>query len=142
MRSANFNFFLRDISYFIITSDGEYTTNSVTLKPSCQLTYDKTEWKKQNSKRSQEDVLLFYKHPVLKIIDFEIATSQSTSIILLTKIKELTQYYWIKDVKIIYCISRITLTKSDENERYILKRVSIKKYSMNHHLLKNRFPPL
>ncbi|XP_023322716.1 uncharacterized protein LOC111697072 isoform X2 [Eurytemora carolleeae] len=103
----------------LVISDGEYTTNSVTLKPSCQLTYDKTEWKKQNSKRSQEDVLLFYKHPVLKIIDFEIATSQSTSIILLSKIK-LMGWERTKDTPEILRMENISLV-TPRGKSYIIQ---------------------
>ena len=72
----------------IYCSDGENTANCVTLKPSCHVTYNKTEWKMKTGKKSPDEVLLFYKYPVFKIIDFEVARNESTSILLLTKIKE------------------------------------------------------
>ena len=71
-----------------IFSDGENVVNCVTLKPSCNITFNKTEWKKINSKKSPEKVLEHYSYPILKIIDFELAQNESTSVIVLTKIKE------------------------------------------------------
>jgi len=71
----------------LVVSDGENAVNCVTLKPTCHVTFNKTEWKIKNSKKTQEEVLLLYNHPVFKIIDFEIAKNETTSIILLTKIK-------------------------------------------------------
>jgi len=41
----------------------------------------------KNAKKTQEEVITFYKYPIFKIIDFEIAQSETTSVILLTKIK-------------------------------------------------------
>ena len=69
-------------------SDGENTANCVTLKPSCHLTFNKTEWKTKNSRKKAEEIIHQYNYPILKIIEFELAQNESTSVIVLTKIKE------------------------------------------------------
>ena len=73
---------------FLCFSDGENTANCVTLKPSCHLTFNKTEWKTKNSRKKAEDVIDQCSYPILKIIEFELAQNESTSVIVLTKIKE------------------------------------------------------
>jgi len=71
----------------LVVSDGENTANCVTLKPSCHLTFNKTEWKTKNSRKKAEDVIDQCSYPILKIIEFELAQNESTSVIVLTKIK-------------------------------------------------------
>lgn len=71
----------------LVVSDGDNVANCVTLKPSCHLTFNKTDWKIKNSKKCPEDVLKNYEFPILKVIDFEVAQNESTSVIVLTKIK-------------------------------------------------------
>jgi len=78
----------------LLVSDGENVANCVSLKPSCHLTYNKTEWKIKQSKKAQDEAILSYKYPIFKIIEFEVARNDTTSVILLTKIKLMG---WSKD---------------------------------------------
>ena len=100
-----YNLFIFGTPWLLISlkycfSDGENVVNCVTLKPSCNITFNKTEWKKINSKKSPEKVLEHYNYPILKIIDFELAQNESTSVIVLTKIKERLYIWKVCDYKI------------------------------------------
>jgi len=71
----------------ILVSDGKYLTYNVALHPHCHLTFQKSQWKTQNSGRSAEDVVSSYRFPYLKVVEYVVKQGDKTTVLFLSKVK-------------------------------------------------------
>ena len=62
-------------------------TYNVALHPNCHITFDKSQWKNQNSGKTTEEVVSFYKYPYLKIVDYIVKKGDNTSVVFISKVK-------------------------------------------------------
>eukprot|EP00092_Neocalanus_flemingeri_P018137 GFUD01019629.1.p1 GENE.GFUD01019629.1~~GFUD01019629.1.p1 ORF type:complete len:487 (+),score=121.27 GFUD01019629.1:50-1510(+) len=71
----------------ILVSDGKYLTYNVALHPHCHLTFQKSQWKTQNTGRTPEDVVSSYRFPYLKVVEYVVKQGDKTTVLFLSKVK-------------------------------------------------------
>ena len=68
---------------------GKQLSYNVALHPACHITFDKSQWKNQNSGKCAEEVLTdtSSRYPLIKIIDYVVKKGDNTSVLFISKAK-------------------------------------------------------
>ena len=59
------------------------------MHPTCHITFEKSQWKNQNSGKPAEDVLSSYRYPYIRVTDCIVKSGDSTNVVFLSKVKVL-----------------------------------------------------
>jgi len=71
----------------LLVSDGKQLSYNVALHPICHITFDKSQWKNQNSGKSAEDIFTSTssRYPFIKVMEFMVKKGDNTSVLFISK---------------------------------------------------------